>query len=228
VTEFVPCVMATLGQSATRNTCARTQHPKGFTLAASLTPARLTLAAWLCVAIAVLEVPILGMELFLAAASDSADGPASVAAHAGSSILAAISSTICAVLFTTVRVFLEERFGFFKASSPIRLIVNAEGVLAVGSVLELFMPGYTLSHALVLLLFLFTCVVRIVAAIKMLSLPDDWGGLLKPYCIAEIVFGVCCATVVLLPIGLIAIMISDILLAIVFFRAADNLSAQVR
>ncbi len=196
-------------------------------MAASLTPARLTLAAWLCVAIAVLEVPMLGMEVFLAAASDSADGAASVAAHAGSSILAAISSTICAVLFTTLRLFLEERFGFVKASASIRLIVNAEGVLACGSVLELFIPGYTLSNVLVTLLFFFICIVRIVAAIKMLSLPDTWGGLLKPYCIAEVVFGVCCATVILLPIGLVATMISDIVLAIVFFRAADNMSAQV-
>jgi|694.fasta_scaffold151141_4 hypothetical protein len=186
-----------------------------------LTPGKLSLAAWLCVSSAVLQVPTIGLELFLAANSLN-DGAMNYAVHAAGALLGIVASAFCAAMFTILRVFLEEKHGFYKASQPIRVVVYIELLVMFLSSTSLIFPEFAANGWLGLILYYCACIARTVAAIKMLGLAQTASqGLLRAMCIAEIVFGVCCATVILLPVGILATMVSDVLLAIVFFNAAD-------
>ena len=61
-------------------------------------------------------------------------------------------------------------------------------------------------------------IIFIVFAIKLLRLPDNLFGLLKPFSYTSIATGFCFATIFLIPLGLVASTIADMILAIIFFR----------
>ena len=62
-------------------------------------------------------------------------------------------------------------------------------------------------------------IVSCVFGAVLLRLHDNLFGLLKPLSYATITGGVSFAAVVLFPIGLIAFMVRDVILGIIFFRA---------
>lgn len=60
--------------------------------------------------------------------------------------------------------------------------------------------------------------ISIVFAVKLLRLESDLGGLLKPFVYINIAGAVCVATIILAPLGLALDAVSNILLAMIFFR----------
>lgn len=65
-------------------------------------------------------------------------------------------------------------------------------------------------------------VIFTVFAIKLLNCDDNLFGYLKPFSYLTIASGIMIATVILLPFGLITSIISDIILAIIFFKASKT------
>jgi hypothetical protein len=63
---------------------------------------------------------------------------------------------------------------------------------------------------------------QIMFGVKLLQLPDDLKGLHKPYCYLNIITGFCLATVVLLPAGIVASAVTDIMLGTIFFQSAKQ------
>ena len=174
---------------------------------------------------AALPVPIFGLELFLLQVAEQGEGPQVFFANAASAVITVVESLLCIIIFCVLRAYAEQKVAFYGASGVIKLIIWAEVFFAATAAIRLVIAGEP-SVPTVLSTFVFWayCVMRIVAGIKMLSMPDNLGGLLRPYCITEIVFGLCCATLVLAPVGIMACMVSDIVLAVVFFRAADEMA----
>lgn len=59
-------------------------------------------------------------------------------------------------------------------------------------------------------------------AVKILSLNNNFYGLLIPFAFTIIATGLCFATVILLPLALLISVVSDVILGIIFFRAAEQ------
>jgi hypothetical protein len=61
-------------------------------------------------------------------------------------------------------------------------------------------------------------VLGIIFAVRLLRLPADLHGLLKPYAYMQIVVSVCALTIILAPLTHLLLAVIDILLALIFFR----------
>jgi len=63
---------------------------------------------------------------------------------------------------------------------------------------------------------------------RLLKLPDNLGGMLKPFCYANLATGIFLATVVLIPLGILASAISDLMLGTIFFNMAKLVKEEQR
>jgi len=57
---------------------------------------------------------------------------------------------------------------------------------------------------------------------KLLKLPDDLGGMLKPFCYANMATGIFLSSIVLLPLGILASAISDLMLGTIFLSVSKS------
>jgi len=64
-------------------------------------------------------------------------------------------------------------------------------------------------------------VIHILFGIRILHLPEDLFGLLKPFSYLSIAIGICSVTFILLPLGLIIEAVSYVILGMIFFRATE-------
>lgn len=65
-------------------------------------------------------------------------------------------------------------------------------------------------------------VISIVFAVKLLHLPDDLFGLLTPFSYTIIASGMCYASIILSPLGIIGEAAAGVILGMIFFRAAER------
>ena len=65
-------------------------------------------------------------------------------------------------------------------------------------------------------------ILHTVFGVKIIKLDDELFGWRKSFSIFTIFTGISIATVILFPLGLITSMVSDILMAFIFFAAAKN------
>jgi hypothetical protein len=61
----------------------------------------------------------------------------------------------------------------------------------------------------------------------LLSLPDELGGLRRPYAYLNIVTGICLASIVLVPIAIVSGAIADVMLGTIFLQSARSISTTV-
>jgi hypothetical protein len=59
-------------------------------------------------------------------------------------------------------------------------------------------------------------------ATRLLRLSGNLYGLLKPFSYTQILCGICFIMVILLPVGVIADAVADVILGVIFFRAAEQ------
>ena len=65
-------------------------------------------------------------------------------------------------------------------------------------------------------------ILQIAFGVRLLRLPDDLGGLHKPYCYLNIVTGACLTSIILIPVGMLAGAVSDVMLGTIFFQIAST------
>lgn len=129
--------------------------------------------------------------------------------------------------FTRLRHLLNERFGFHAVDTLIIAIIamsialvsvsiGGRVVWALGLVPDAAVP---LILGVIVLLAVPFAVLGIIFAVKLLSLQDDLHGLLKPYVYTSIAAGVCFATIILAPVGMIMAAVSTGILGLIFLRA---------
>jgi len=63
-------------------------------------------------------------------------------------------------------------------------------------------------------------IISIFFAVKLLQLPSDLGGLLKPIVVVNIIACVCFLLIVLAPVGLLLTAAGDLMIGLVFLRRA--------
>jgi hypothetical protein len=59
---------------------------------------------------------------------------------------------------------------------------------------------------------------------RLFALENDLGGMKRPYCVLNIVTGICLASLLLIPVGIITSAVGDVMLGTIFFQVARRLS----
>jgi hypothetical protein len=65
-------------------------------------------------------------------------------------------------------------------------------------------------------------ILSIMFGTRLLRLSGNLYGLLKPFCYLTIGSGICLVTVFLLPVAILAGAVADVILGVIFFRAAEQ------
>ena len=182
----------------------------------SMQERNLDLAGWLSIANAIIAIPSVALSLF----PGPMEGPEGKALPLRFLL---VGLGLFLYVITTLKGLLNSRFQFHGVDIYISLLVWGNITLAI---LDLFSLWSRKVEFLVGILSIFAFVpfgiIAIMFAARLLRLPGDLYGLLKPFSYISIVSGVCYATVILAPLGIIAGAVTDVILGVIFFRAADQ------
>jgi hypothetical protein len=181
-----------------------------------ITKGQLNLAGWLSITSALFAIPSIAMSWFL----DTIGGEGAKLSQA---ILTLVSLGLFLYVIISLKKLLNYRFQFHDVDIYISLLIWGNVVLAAVSLLSLGSRGLEWAmSALSLIAFIVFGILSIMLATRLLRLSGNLYGLLKPFCYITIVSGICFITVLLSPIGIIAGAVADVILGIIFFRAAEQ------
>ena len=182
----------------------------------TITKGQLTLAGWLSITNAIFAIPSIAMSWFL----DTIGG---AGAKLSQAILTLVSLGLFLYVIISLRKLLNYRFQFHDVDIYISLLIWGNVVLAIFGLLSLGSRGFEwLMNILSIVSFIVFGILAIMFATRLLRLPGNLYGLLKPFCYITIVSGVCFITVFLSPVGIIAGAVTDVILGIIFFRAVEQ------
>ena len=182
----------------------------------TITERQLHLAGWLSITNAIFAIPSIIMSWFL----DTGEGM-------GPKLSQAILTLVSLGLFLYVIIFLRKllnyRFQFHEVDIYISLLIWGNVILEIFSLLSLGSRGFEwLMNILSIVSFIVFGILAIMFATRLLRLSGNLYGLLKPFCYITIVSGICFITVFLSPVGIIAGAVADVILGVIFFRAAEQ------
>jgi len=183
----------------------------------SITKEQLNLAGWLSITNAIFAIPSIAMSWFL----DTIGG---AGAKLSQAILTLVSLGLFLYVIISLRKLLNYRFQFHEVDIYISLLIWGNVVLAIFSLLSLGSRGFEwFMNILSIVSFIVFGILAIMFATRLLRLPGNLYGLLKPFCYITLVSGICFITVFLSPVGIIAGAVADVILGVIFFRAAEQL-----
>ncbi len=181
-----------------------------------MTKEKLNLTGWLSIANAFFAIPSIGMSWFLESMGGSG-------AKLSQIILTVVGVGLFLYIITSLKKLLNGRFNFYDVNIYILLLIWGNIVLAALSLISIGSKRLEGGMgALSIAAVVFFGILSILFATRLLRLPGTLYGLLKPYCYITIGSGVCLITVFLFPIGVIAGAVTDVILGVIFFRAAEE------
>ena len=109
-------------------------------------------------------------------------------------------------------------FNFHDTDRNIDLMLIASVVTGALSFVALYFTQLKESvQYLVIVVMLVQGIVQFQFGYKLLKLPNDLGGMLKPYCYANMATGIFLASMLLIPLAILVSAISDLMLGTIFF-----------
>lgn len=187
-----------------------------------MTTQRLTLAGWVAITNAVLTIPFSVLGIFIGWQQGRGMKTATVLLTI-TGLLTIIMLVLFIFIFSSLKDLLNTRFNFRDTDIFISVIIwvnVSSGVISVIGIL--FTALETVAGVIATVLIVPYGIVSIVFAIKLLQLPDTLHGMLKPFAYTSMAAGLCFASIVLIPVGLLTSAITDIILGIIFLRAAES------
>lgn len=182
----------------------------------SITKEQLNLAGWLSIANALFAIPSITMSWFL----ESMEGSGAKLSQA---ILTIVGLGLFLYIITSLKKLLNDRFQFHDVDIYISLLIWGNIALSALSLLSLGSKGLeVVMNVLLIVAFIFFGILSIMFATRLLRIPGNLYGLLKPYCYITIGSGICFIMVFLAPLGIIAGAVTDVILGVIFFRAAEQ------
>jgi hypothetical protein len=182
----------------------------------AITIKKLDFAGWCSITNALIAIPSLAMSWFL----DTAKG---IGPRLSQAILTVVGLGLFLYVVYSFRKLLNSRFKFHDVDTYISLMIWGNIALAVLSLfslgtgkLESFMGTLTVAALIVF------GILSIMFGTRLLRLSGNLYGLLKPFCYVTIGSGICLVTIFLLPVAITAGAIADVILGVIFFRAAEQ------
>lgn len=174
------------------------------------------LSAWLCIATALLSLPIILLTVY----SEFSDANR-VAMTALEMISNAVYLAMFVVIFSNFKYLLNRYHNTNSANLMISLVIWGNIILTSLSIITM---AFRELDGIVGMISTFSLIpygiIHTLLGFKILKLDTDLYGWRKSFSIFTIITGITFATVILIPVGLITSMISDALLAVIFFKAA--------
>lgn len=179
-----------------------------------MTRRTLKTAGWLAMVSAFASIP-------LTYASYQLDGGADPVTNAIQIGIQLVGMALFVAITLLCRRLLNARFGFHDADRSIDLMIMANVVSAIASVVALcFAPWKETLGVAALVIVVFQGIVQVRFGVRLLRLQDDLDGMLRPFCYLNMATGVCIASIVLIVVGVVVSAISDLMLGTIFFHLA--------
>jgi hypothetical protein len=142
------------------------------------------------------------------------------------SLIQVFGTILFIVITRYMKKLLNIQFAFHETNRQIDLMIMANvasGILVLAGMA--FSPlKETLSIA-ALVIMVFQGIVLIQFGYKLQNLQNNLGGMLKPFCYANMATGICIASVVLIIVGVVVSAISDLMLGTIFFSIAKQVKS---
>lgn len=175
------------------------------------------LAGWLAIASAILLVP----QVILALIIEYLFGrhPVWTMTVAVMNIVGLVIGVYVLYMF---RRLLNERCSFHDVDTLITILILVNVASSLLGLVGLLPNFQTAAGVAVAVLFVPFGILEIVFGVKLLQVKDNLFGLLKPFAYFTIAGGVCAATILLSPIGLLLAVTALVIQGIIFLRAGDD------
>jgi len=185
-----------------------------------LTYRSLITAGWLAMISAFVSIPLTYAAFQLDGRVDST--------ATGIQIFIQIGGVILFVAITLyLKRFLNARFRFHNTDKNIVLMIVANVVASVFAIMAICFSQLKETLEIAALgIVVFQGVVQMQFGYRLLTLPDNLDGMLKPFCYLNMATGVCIASVVLVIAGVVVSSISDLMLGTIFFHLAKLVREQ--
>jgi len=184
---------------------------------------RFRIAGWFSIANAVLVLPVVVASV-LAGVAEASGAISDLSSRIIAAVMSVIGYAVGIVVLITLRELFEQRYEYRGVSKILTTFITLSAVGILASALAVISSTMESVVAMLSVIIAFVMgIISIVYGIKLLSFHQDLYGLRKPYAWTSIAGGVCFATVILMPIGLLLAMASSVFLAIIFFREAEGL-----
>jgi hypothetical protein len=172
----------------------------------------LKIAGWLAMTSAFLTIP---MEYLFSALEARTDLEATVL----QTIIQIFGTILFLAITLYIKRFLNCIFNFRYTDGNIDLLIITSIVAGVLSVANLYVTQFkeSIGYAGIGILMV-QGIVQAQFGYKLFKLPYDLGGMLKPFCYANIATGILLATIVLIPFGIVVSALSDLMLGTIFFK----------
>ncbi len=182
----------------------------------SITKEQLHLAGWLSVTSALFTIPHIWMSVYF----DAIEG---LGAKFSKAVMIFVSLGLLVYVLRSFKKLLNTRFQFHSVDIYISLVIWGNVLLSGLSLLSLGTAGLEFHvRVLSILTFIPFGILDIMLGTRLLQISGNLCGLLKPFSYVLIASGVCFISVILSPVGYITSAMSDGILGIIFFRAAEH------
>jgi hypothetical protein len=185
-----------------------------------MTSGSLKAGGWVAMASAFLALPLAYLTFTL-------DGRTNSYTNEIKTFIQASGTLIFLTIFLYLKTFLNSHCSFHATDTTIALAVMAN--MVTGTVALGIYSFPALKESLTSLLIIIQVVQGLVLirfGFNLLKLPDNLGGMLNPFCYANIATGILSASVILLPLSMLASAISALMLGTIFFNAARRLDCR--
>ncbi len=182
----------------------------------------LNLAGWLSVVTAVLSFPLLAISFISGMAEDKSASLLYLEALFNTGYVA-----IYVYIFITFKRLLNQKAGFYDVDKYITFLIWINIIITAVSIITLpFAKAQEIIGIALIILLIPFGIIYVVFGIKLLNCEDNLFGYLKPFSYLTIATGIMITVVVLMLFGMITSIISDVILALIFFKAAKLLQTQ--
>lgn len=183
---------------------------------------KLKFAGWLSIISAVITIPVTKLLMFL----HSVD---KLEVKFIQALLIFISVGLFIYIYLSLKKLLNLQFRFHYVDNCISILICGNISLSFLNILSLLIDFQNkIFDILCISIIISLGVVFIIFGLRILQLSHDLFGLLKPFSYTSIIIGLCYSTIiliptsVLIPIGVVADVIGDGILGIIFLKAAQN------
>lgn len=167
------------------------------------------------------------LTLPLAYLSFRLEGSVDAYANGIQTFIQAVGTLLFLAIILNLKRFLNSFYKFHDTDKNIALMVMAS--MAAGAVVIGMFTFPALKESLepvVIAILVVQGIVQAQFGYKLLNLPNDLGGMLKPFCYANLATGIFLATVILIPLGILASALSDLMLGTIFLNMAKRVQEQ--
>jgi hypothetical protein len=182
---------------------------------------RFRIAGCFSIANAVLSLPLFVASV-LTGVAEATGTISGLTSRIITSVMSILMYPIAIYILVALRKLFEQRYGYRGVSRILTTFIYISGVLMVASALGVISSATEAAAAILSVIGLIVMgIMSVVYGIKLLSFDQELYGFRKLYAGTSIAAGVCYATVLLIPLGLLVGIASNIILAIIFFREAE-------